>query len=106
MPDIEFKDLNSSIGTELFADAESFLEDLTDDAVNIVGGISQSNKLITTTAVDRITSHYVLPETTGYFPRPGHDYTTPPVVATAFLPPRKPHHHRPRHHKFTIGTAD
>jgi hypothetical protein len=32
MPQIEFKDLNSSLS------AESFLEDLTDEAVHIVGG--------------------------------------------------------------------
>jgi hypothetical protein len=104
MPNIKFKDLNRSIGTELFADTESFLEDLTDDTANIVGG-SEGAGVITTTAIDRVTSHYEIPETTGYFPRPHHP-ATPPVIATAFLPHVKPHHRRPRHHKFTIGAAD
>jgi hypothetical protein len=104
MPDIEFKDLNRSIGTELFADTESFLEDLTDDATNIVGGISEGISIVATTVSDRTTTHYI-PEPTGYFP-PLHYYPTPPVIATAFLPPAKPPHHRPRHHKFMFDAAD
>jgi hypothetical protein len=104
MPDIEFKDLSRSIGTELFADTESFLEDLTDDATNILGGISEGISIIANTVADRTTTHYI-PEPTGYFPPP-HYYPTPPVIATAFLPPTKPPHHRPRHHKFMFGAAD
>jgi hypothetical protein len=103
MPDIEFKDLNRSIGTELFADTESFLEDLTDEATNIVGGISEGISIVATTVSDRTTTHYI-PEPTGYFPPP-HYYPMPPRnIATAFLPPTKPPHRRPPiHHTFSTN---
>jgi hypothetical protein len=99
MPDIEFKDLNRSIGTELFSDTESFLEDLTDDA-NIIGGLG--------TAVATIA---LVPTTTVYLPDNSPTMTTtvynPPggnsginctgFYTTVYNPPHRPHPPRPRH---------
>jgi hypothetical protein len=104
MPDIEFKDLSRSIGTELFADTESFLEDLTDDATNILGGISEHTAISTTIRATSVVRPEDAMMTTVYF-LPEH-YPTPPVIATAFLPPTKPPYHRPKHHKFMFGAAD
>ncbi len=83
MPNIEFKDLSGSIGTELFADTESFLEDLGDDAANIIGG--SSNKQFQQTAMT----------TTVYIPSE-HEFPHG-VRSTIFL--HKPHPIRfPRPH--------
>ena len=89
MSTIEFKDLNNSIGTELFTDTESFLEDLGDDAANIVGGKSNIATAFTTT-------HYKGPETTLYRPTE-HDFH-PGIRPTIILhKPVHPRHPRPIH---------
>jgi hypothetical protein len=110
MPKIEFKDLNRSIGTELFADTESFLEDLTDDAANIVGGISEGAAVITTTratTVIRVDDPRTTITTTVYFPHPGGNSG---INCTGFYTtvynPHKPRHRRPIHPKFAMGDAD
>jgi hypothetical protein len=100
MPDIEFKDLNRSIGTELFTDNESFLEDLTEDAANIVGGISEGGSAIGstidngTTLVGRVGRPEDSMYTTVYHPYPGDGIY--PVVKPVYNPP-KPRHRRPIH---------
>jgi hypothetical protein len=106
MPDIEFKDLNQSIGTELFSDAESFLEDLTDDAVNIVGGISEGATASVITSdpgrTFQLTSippeHAPIMTTTVYNPNPGGNSG---INCTGFYTtghnPHKPRHRRPIH---------
>jgi hypothetical protein len=97
MPDIEFKDLKQSIGTELFTDPESFLEDLTDDAANISGGI---NPALGGTTVAVTTTVYIPDKdptmtTTVYNPHPGGNtginYTG--LYTTIY----KPIHTPPRH---------
>ncbi len=111
MPNIEFKDLNQSIGTELFIDTESFLEDLSDDAANIAGGFSTGVATIAlpqttvATTVIRPDDHPLM-TTTLYRPHPGGNsgincgglYTT--ITAHNPIPPR---HRRPIHPKFTTN---
>ncbi len=79
MPDIELKDLNHSIGTELFTDAESFLEDLTDDALNIVGGVSAA-------PMTTILSEPTALTTTVYTTKPDYPQPTPPVFVDTYNP--------------------
>ena len=96
MAEIELTDLNHSIGTELFTDAESFLEDLTDDALNIVGGAGGFNMTVATTKADY--PQPTPPVFDTYNPNPGGNsginctgfYTTGPCA------PHKPRHRRPR----------
>jgi hypothetical protein len=108
MPDIELKDLNHSIGTELFTDEESFLEDLTDEALNIVGGAGAIavNPILNEPTAFTTTVYTTKPD---YYPQP-----TPPVIdpynpnpggnsginctgfyTTGPLAPRKPRRRRP-----------
>jgi hypothetical protein len=107
MPDIELKDLNSSIGTELFADAESFLEDLTDDAANIVGGISEGAHISTTfaTTVARPEHYPTAVTTTVYYPNPGGNsgINCTGFYTTTVHNPHKPRHRRPKHQIFAMG---
>ncbi len=110
MPDIELRDLNRSIGTELFSDTESFLEDLTDDA-NIFGGSVLKNDATIivaqttsegTTIHDRTTTGYM---TSHYRPYPGQheriNYTA--VITTTVYKPHRPPHPRPIHPTFVTG---
>jgi hypothetical protein len=108
MPDIEFKDLNGSIGTELFADTESFLEDLTDDAANIVGGISEGIKFIGTTGIKATTVAIDYPTavtTTIYNPNPGGNsgINCTGFYTTVYNPHKPPHRRPPIYHTFATG---
>jgi hypothetical protein len=112
MPDIEFKDLNQSIGTELFSDAESFLEDLTDDAANIVGGSGQDAAIMTTiasgtsiaTTIVRPVDYPTKVTTTLYNPNPGGNSG---INCTGFYTtvykPHQPRHPRPIHYTFVTN---
>jgi hypothetical protein len=104
MSTIEFKDLNNSIGTELFTDTESFLEDLGEDAANVVGGLGNvATAFVTTT-------HYKGPVTTVYIPT-DHPPIRPTIVLHNPVYPRHPRpvhpvrYPRPIHHVFTGNDA-
>lgn len=87
MSTIEFKDLNKSIGTELFTDTESFLEDLGDDAADVVGGNGNRSSVVGKFP------NVPLYQTTHYIPS-GPDR----VSATIILHnPHFPRHPRPIH---------
>ena len=83
MSTIEFKDLNKSIGTELFTDTESFLEDLGDDAADVVGGSG-----------GRFTTAYRPYQTTHYIPS---EHPVPPHGVSATIIRNIPRHPRPIH---------
>jgi hypothetical protein len=115
MPDIEFKDLKQSIGTELFADTESFLEDLTDDA-NIVGGFSTGVATIalpqTTVATTIVISDNSPTMTTSVYNPPSganSGINCTGFYTTVYNPPHRPHPPRPPHRRPihpTIMTGD
>ncbi len=113
MPEIELKDLNRSIGTELFADDESFLEDLTDDAANIVGGsigipVMTIRSEPTTFATTKADGPQPTPPVFSTINLPGGNsginctgfYTTGPAA------PHKPRRHRRRQNHNIIYTGD
>jgi hypothetical protein len=118
MPEIELKDLNHSIGTELFADDESFLEDLNDDAGNIIGGagimpvntiLNEPTALLTTRADVPLTTRADFPQPTP--PVPAYTYNPNPggnsgINCTGFYTtgynPHKPRRHRRPKDGFTI----
>jgi hypothetical protein len=109
MPDIEFKDLSRSIGTELFTDPESFLEDLSEDTANIVGGFSTGVATIAlpqttvATTVIRADDHPIM-RTTVYRPSDGDgkpvSYTP---YHTTVHKPHRPRYHRPIHPTFVTN---
>ena len=39
MPNIKLTDLNGIVGTDLFSDSENFMQDLSEDELNLQGGI-------------------------------------------------------------------
>jgi hypothetical protein len=116
MPDIELKDLNGSIGTELFADTESFLEDLTDDAANILGGIGEGaiaiaqNSLAcgTTVALPSRIRPEDLMTAPVYNPHPGGNsgINCTGFYTTVYNPHKPPHRRPPIYHTFATGAAD
>jgi hypothetical protein len=103
MPEIELKDLNHSIGTELFADDESFLEDL-NDVANIIGGVSVGEAAAASTSSAFATNTVAISPrdvitTSVYYPNPIWDR---PVATITLNPhPVPPRHRRPIDHGFT-----
>jgi hypothetical protein len=111
MPDIELKDLNGSIGTELFADTESFLEDLTDDAANIVGGISEGISVIGNPHAGGTTvvrDHPTAVTTTVYYPDPGGNsgINCTGFYTTGYNPHKPPHRRPPIYRTFETGITN
>jgi hypothetical protein len=96
MSKFEISDL-SSIGVDLFDDAESFMQDLNQDELAITGGqvVSDKFKGVSTGDTDTamVTSHYRTHQEPLHGPMP-----TPPV----YKPPVNPPHPRPRPHQWTV----
>ena len=60
MPNIKLTDLNVIVGTDLFADSENFMQDLSEDELNLQGGLKDIQMTIRDT-VYRFKTAGVLP---------------------------------------------